>query len=163
MTQNKTKRKRSTSGAGNNTKGQWDLLNNTFKSLVNYAMLPTEIAPVLRSKEVMTAVTDQGLLLERARTLTSDCTTMAKQLLEINAAHRNRRGHPRHPDQMMKCIDLHQQYVDWASKYEAVVYPTYIAINEQVGKVAGVDIMSLLPSQIDELNPTTNTSEDPTE
>jgi hypothetical protein len=157
MSQSKSKRKRSSNGTKKRVAGQWDLLNNTFNSLVNYAKLPTEIAPVLRSQEAMRAVEDQGLLLERARTLTSDCTVMAQQLLEIKAEHRECRGHPRHPDQMIKCIDLHQRYVDWAEQYEAVVYPTYLAINEQIGQAVGVDIMALRPTEIDELQPETDT------
>lgn len=126
--------------------GQWDLLNNTLGVLVEYAKLPTDVSKILRSPEVMAKVTDRPLLVDRATLLCKDCTVLTKELLSLKREHEGKKGNPKNPDDNMLCVDIHSRYIEWAERYEAVVYPTYLAINEQVGSDLGVEIMAVKPS-----------------
>lgn len=126
--------------------GQWDLLNNTFTALADYAKLPTEVAPILRSQEAMEKVQDKSQLVSRAKLLFTDCSKMTIELLNLQKEHAGKRGEPKNPDDYMKCVDIHTRYVDWAERYEAVVYPTYHAINEQIGQDIGVPVMGQKPT-----------------
>lgn len=126
--------------------GQWDLLNNTLNALVDYAKLPTTVAPMLRNPEVVEKVADRPLLINRAKLLCEDCGSFTKELLEIKQKHDGRRGAAKNPDDNATCIDIHSEYIDWAERYEAVVYPTYLDINEQVGSAIGLDMMQIRPT-----------------
>lgn len=126
--------------------GQWDLLNNTLNALVDYAKLPTTVAPMLRNPEVVEKVSDRPLLINRAKTLCDDCGTLTQELLEIRQKHEGRKGAAKSPDDNARCIDIHSEYVDWAERFEAVVFPTYHDINEQVGSAIGLDMMAIRPT-----------------
>lgn len=127
-------------------KGQWDLLNKTADALFDYAALPTEVAGMLRNPDAMAKVENRPLLAARAKLLCDDCTTMTSELISIRKEHEGKRGEPKNADEHMRCVDIHTRYVDWAERYEAVVFPTYVTINEQVGRDLGVELMEQKPT-----------------
>ncbi len=128
--------------------GAWDALNAVYIAMQDFAKLPLSVSKLLRDKEAVSRVENKELLIERAQTLLSDCTKKANDLIAINATHRNRRGDPLNADDNVRCMNVHEQYLQWASDYEAVVYPTFTAITQQVGDVVGVDFMQMKPTDI---------------
>lgn len=128
--------------------GMWDALTDVYGSLVQYARLPLQVADFLKNEEAVSKVENKQLLVQRAKTLAQDCGVLTKELVEIRESHRSRRGNPSNQDDHMRCMDTHSNYMDWAKRYESVVYPTYIAISNQFGEGLGVDVMATKPSEL---------------
>lgn len=128
--------------------GAWDALNAVYVAMADFAKLPLSVSKILRNEAAVGRVENKELLIERAQTLLSDCTKKANDLVAINATHQHRRGAPLNADDNIRCLNIHEQYMQWASDYEAVVYPTFIAITEQVGDAAGIDFMKMKPTDI---------------
>lgn len=128
--------------------GQWDVLQGAFVALADYAMLPTTVAQMVRSTEAVALVENKPLLIERTKSLCNDCTLLTKTLVGIHEEHIGRVGEPKNSDDAIHAVDVYQRYLEWAEQYEALVYPTYMAINEQIGHAVGVDVMALKPTDL---------------
>lgn len=128
--------------------GAWDLLGEVYDALRDYAALPTTVSELIRNKQAVALVENKPLLVERAQTLAADCKVMADELVKLKDSHLNRRGDPRNETEHMQCLDIHSQYMDWAGRFESVVYPTYNAITQQFGDVAGVTAPQVRPTEL---------------
>lgn len=133
--------------------GLWDCLNDTFTALADYALLPTQVAGMLRNDELLSKVSDKQLLAERASTMVRDAKQLAGEMLAIKDEHKSKIGEPKNPDDHAKCLDIHSRYVEWAERYESIVYPNYVAINAQLGQALDIDIMKSKPTDLPTFKP----------
>jgi len=128
--------------------GAWDSLGEIYDALRDYATLPTTVAGMIRNPDAVKQVEDKPLLVQRATSLASDCKALTEELLSIQQSHKNRHGNPRNEDDHMQCLDTHNRYMDWASRFESTAYPTYVAIAKQFGDAVGVDILASKPTEL---------------
>ncbi len=129
--------------------GEWDTLNAIYAALLDYAIKPTEVAGMIRNPDVVSKISDMDTLLSRVKMLSGDCGQLSQQLLSIYKRHSTRTGQLTSSDDRFESLDIYGQYIEWAERYEQVVYPVYLSIVEQIGQVVGVDIMAIRPSDLE--------------
>lgn len=134
-----------------NRSGAWDALSKLYDSLKDYATLPTSLSPMLRNKEAVSQIEDKQLLVSRSNTLAADCQKMAAELIEIESKHHGRFGEPKNDNDHMFCLDVHSRYMDWAERFETVVYPTYTAILQQFSSTTSEPEVKAMAADLSEI------------
>lgn len=132
----------------------WDALKVIFQNCAAYTIAPSSLTPFINNADLTAKIADQTKLLQLANLLKRDVSEFASRLQAIFAKHKDREGNVTNGDQLMEVLQLQEEYIQWATSYEAVVIPTITAILDLYAAV-GADTSGARPeSPVDAAQPT---------
>jgi hypothetical protein len=124
----------------------WDALANLSGAVGQVTNVTSVLIPFLQDRELIGRIQDQARFNRLASTLDRDLRDMTQQLRSIQSQHDGRRGHTSDPNEVMRAIDIQEQYVEWAGRFDDVVIPTFTDMLEMIqvagGNTAGVAVPS---------------------
>lgn len=123
----------------------WDALKVIFQNCAAYTIAPSSLTPFIKNAELTAKIADQTKLLQQCNLLKRDVAEYANRLQAIFDRHKNRDGDVTDADQLMEVLQLQEQYIQWATSYEAVVIPTITAILDLYA-AAGADTTDARPT-----------------
>lgn len=133
--------KNSKSGPKKNTP-VWDALANLSGAVGQVTNVTSLLIPFLQDKELIAKIADQSRFNRLASTLDRDLRDMTQQFRTIQNQHSGRHGHTSDPTEVMRAIDIQEQYVEWAGRFDDVIIPTFSDMLEMIqgagGNTAGV-------------------------
>lgn len=123
----------------------WDWLREVSTNIRNYMRAPAILLPMLndeRLKESLVAANRTGDMVSLIQRLNGDVKLYVERYNAIHAQHASRRGSSSNVDDMIHCIGLSQEYIQFMSSYESVVLPTVQEVMELM-ETAGLDVSSV--------------------
>lgn len=129
------------------TDSVWDSLTVMFQNMSAYTLAPATVLPFIRNNELIERVADKAALLRLAEMLNRDVKEYSEKLAQIHAQHADRTGPSVDPSDNMRAIQIGEQYMAWASSYEAVVIPNVESILDMFASI-GADVSAARPQQI---------------
>lgn len=124
----------------------WDVLTGVSAAVGQVTNITALLIPFLQDKELIGKIEDQGLFHRLCATLERDLRDMTAQYRTIYAQHEGRRGQSKNPTDVMRTIDIHQQYVDWAGSFDDVVIPTFMDMLTMIRDAGGNTDIVVVPS-----------------
>jgi len=124
----------------------WDALANLSGAVGQVTNVTSLLIPFLQDKELLAKIQDQARFNRLASTLERDLRDMTQQFRSINSQHAGRYGHTSNPTEVMRAIDIQEQYVEWAARFDDVVIPSFTDMLEML-QSAGANTASVaIPS-----------------
>lgn len=120
----------------------WDALAGLSGAVGQVTNVTAVLIPFLQDKELIARIPDQARFNRLASTLDRDLRDMTRDFRSINSQHQGRSGTTADPTEVMRAIDIQEQYVEWASQFDDVVIPTFTDMLEMI-KAAGGNIASV--------------------
>lgn len=124
----------------------WDALANLSGAVGQVTNVTSILIPFLQDKELIAKVSDQGRFNRLAQTLERDLRDMTQQLRSIQSQHAGRRGHTSDPTEVMRSIDIQEQYMDWATRFDDVVIPSFVDMLEMLQNAGASTASIAVPS-----------------
>lgn len=122
----------------------WDALKVIFQNCAAYTIVPSSLSPFISNAELTAKIEDQAKLLQLCNLLKRDVVEYDRRLRTIYAKHDSRDGDVTNGDQLMAVLQLQEEYIQWASSYEAVVIPTITNILDMYA-AAGANVDAVRP------------------
>jgi hypothetical protein len=110
--------------------GGWDDLKRVYMDCRALSVVPAEVLPLLKDQEKLSKVTNPLELVNQAKVLSQDVQHYNSKLVEIHNKHQNRNGNSRSPDELMRILQIGEEYQEWLYSYQTVVTPTVATILE---------------------------------
>lgn len=106
----------------------WDTLAGLSAAVSQVTLVTALLIPFLSDKELMSKLKNEDLMRfnRLASTLERDVRRMTERFNEIYQQNRGRTGGTRDQTEWFKSIQLSEQYVAWATDFDAVVIPTFV-------------------------------------
>lgn len=123
----------------------WDWLREVSTNIRNYMRSPAIILPMLNDDRLKASLATAGRsadMVALVQRLNQDIVTFAERFRAIHTQHSARRGSSSNVDDMILCISLSQEYLQFMSSYESVVMPTVQEILELM-ETAGLDVSTV--------------------
>lgn len=123
----------------------WDWLRAVAQNVRNYQRAPAILLPLLGDKKLQTSIVDHNktaTLNNLVQALTKDAKAFSHRFKDIYAKHSSRRGSSSDIDDMMHCVSVSQEYLQFVSSYEMVIMPTLNEVLELM-EAAGLDVSSV--------------------
>lgn len=109
----------------------WDDLNGTYQACVEMLQKHGNLQTLAQNKEVIARVKDKTTLINNIRTMATDLRNMNGELSEIYGQHKGKSGGSQDPDEVIRTIQIFEQYQLFMTRHDAVVMPTVYHIIEQ--------------------------------
>lgn len=123
----------------------WDWLREVAGNIRNYLRAPAVILPMLNDERLKASLIESGKtqdMVALVRRLGQDSATFGERFKALYAQHSARRGSSSDVDDMINCISLSQEYLQFMSSYESVVMSTLQEVLELM-ETAGLDVASV--------------------
>jgi hypothetical protein len=144
----------------------WDDLMGIHNDCVALMMMHVSIGGLANNAPLVRAVRDKATLLTNLRLYQTDLQQLNRELSEIASKHADKKGGSQDPDEVMFSIEIHEMYIYWQQRHDAVLKPTALYIAEQFDEAeAHLAQMIALQQQAQAQDPTqiTDAAEKPSE
>lgn len=132
----------------------WDMLNDVYKNCAAYSLIPGALTPFVRSKTIVEKVEDKHALEQHLAILARDHKEYVERLKELHSRHADRSGHSTDTTDMMRSIQLGEEYIEWCSSFESVILPTMETIRSMLAATGVQDITIDIPQRLTPYTPT---------
>lgn len=104
----------------------WDALMGLSAAVGQVTNITASLIPFLQDQALLDKISDRALFNRLGAALNRDVRDMTDRFRAIYNQHSDRRGQSADPTEVMRSIDIHQQYVEWAARFDDVVIPTFM-------------------------------------
>lgn len=111
----------------------WDDLNGTYSACAQALGQHAGIALMLNRKEVFPFLKDPHTLAQNISALSNDLRALNQELKEIKAQHADKTGGTLDPDEVIRSIQIFEQYNLFLERHQAVIMPVAMHILEEFG------------------------------
>lgn len=126
----------------------WDVLAGISGAVGQVTNITALLIPYLQDKELMGKIEDQRCFHRLATTLERDLRDMSAQFRSIHSQHSDRRGEEKNPTEVMRAIDIQEQYVEWSARFDDVVIPTFMDMLQMIQAAGGSTGGIAVPSAV---------------
>jgi hypothetical protein len=109
----------------------WDDLNAIYSSCVALLRSHAQVRELAQRKDLIACISDHRTLITNLQQLAGDIGEMNKELQELHEQHANKSGGDTDPNEVLRTIQIFEQYNLFMQRHEAVVMPTALWIGEQ--------------------------------
>lgn len=131
----------------------WDDLKDTYTACTQALGQHAAMAAMLKRKEVFPYLKDSSVTVSNIQSLTRDLKSLSEELLEIYKQHQDKSGGSDDPDEVIRSIQIFEQYHLFLQRQSAVIMPTAyhiledfgqaeIAFNEAVGAIKPLPVLT---------------------
>lgn len=124
----------------------WDVLAGLSAGVGNILALPSVLVPYLQDSELLGKIEDRSRFNRLGTCLERDIRSFTVEFRDLQLQHQGRSGHSKDPTEVMRTIDIHQQYVDWAFRFDDVVIPTFMDMLQMIKNAGGSTESIAIPS-----------------
>ncbi|WP_144106618.1 hypothetical protein [Paraburkholderia sp. BCC1886] len=108
----------------------WDDLLQTHAFMTGLLLRHTSISEVLRDEDLKRYIAEPETFRTNVNQFASDLRQMSEELVQLRQCHVGKTGGSTDPDELIHAISLHEQYLLWQQKHDAVVMPTVLHVLE---------------------------------
>ena len=112
----------------------WDDLNATYSACSQALGQHTAIAAMLQRKEVFPYLRDSKATVANISSVTRDLIQLNSELKEIYAQHKDNKGGSDDPDDVIRSLQIYEQYQLFLQRHDAVIMPAVYHILEDFGQ-----------------------------
>lgn len=123
----------------------WDWLREVASNIRSYMQAPAVILPMLNDEQLKLSLSETSKaadMVALVRRMSSDVQIFAERFKALYSQHSARRGSSSSADDMILCISLSQEYMQFMASYESVVMTTLQEILELM-EVAGLNVSTV--------------------
>lgn len=110
----------------------WDDVNAVSHSVMDMLNQHTSIADIVSNERLMVCVENKRTLANNIQILSKDLLTLLNELNAIRAHHANRSGGAKTEEENFEAIKIYEQYVALKERYDALIMPTFLQIQESL-------------------------------
>jgi len=112
----------------------WDDLNGTYSACTQALGQHTATALLLKRQEVFPYLKDVGATVANIQAVTRDLMQLNEELKSIYAQHKGKQGGSQDPDDVIRSIQIFEQYHLFLQRHDAVIMPVVQHILEDFGQ-----------------------------
>lgn len=116
----------------NNIVACWDDLNNIYGQCVALLQQHDYLGQLVENAALIACVADINTFNTNLEQLATDLVTFTNDLASLYALHSGRTGGSDNPDVLLAATSIHENYISWMTKHDAVVLPTLNYLLEQI-------------------------------
>lgn len=110
----------------------YDELNTTFYRCKELLLSHTYILAVIKDPDLIACIQNKTVFIDNVRSLARDLKAMDDELLQIHNQHEGKTGGTSDPDELLRCLNINEQYFLFMERHDHVVQPTAIELAEQL-------------------------------
>ncbi len=121
----------------------WDVLLGLSQAVGQVNNVTALLIPYLQDRELLSRLSDPATFNRLASRLEADIRNLTGRYNRIYEQHRCRQGQTSNPTEWMRAIDLHEQYIAWATDFDDIAIPTFMEMMDMLRQAGASNIPSV--------------------
>lgn len=122
------------------SKPVWDVLLGLSQAVGQVNNVTALLIPYLQDRELLGRLSDPAAFNRLGGRLEADVRQLTARFNAIYNQHSCRQGQTADPTEWMRAIDLHEQYIAWATDFDDIVIPTFAEMMEMLRQAGAANI-----------------------
>jgi hypothetical protein len=110
----------------------WDEVANLSQQILTLIASYATSGDVVQMPEISAEIKDHKSLVSNLSIMAMDLRNVTGDVMQLRAAHANKTGSAKTPEEHMAGIQIHQEYVTIMERIEGVIQPVYLDLMRQI-------------------------------